>query len=95
MRWWFVGVQASLNLLLVWLVVSLLGGSLADSLTDPYLKARFFRAKVPDPAVVFIRRRLQRFPQFICSFKRSLVKRAFFLKGRSGKVPRRSRGTYF
>lgn len=37
MRWWFVGVQASLNLLLVWLVVSLLGGSLADSLTDPFL----------------------------------------------------------
>ena len=37
MRWWFVGVQASLNLLLVWLVVSLLGGSLASSLTDPFL----------------------------------------------------------
>ena len=37
MRWWFVVVQASLNLLLLWLVASLLGGSLADSLTDPFL----------------------------------------------------------
>ena len=37
MRWWFVGVQASLNLLLVWLVVSPLGGSLAGSLIDPFL----------------------------------------------------------